>query len=66
MAQEFPSARVVGVDLVPVPHEIPYNCRFEVDDINLGLSHFSGQFDLVHARCVATGVSYHLNSILRV
>ena len=29
----------------------PPNCRFEIDDLNLGLEHFFGPtFDLVHAR----------------
>jgi SAM-dependent methyltransferase len=39
MAREFPEADVLGVDLAPVPAEpenLPNNCRFEVDDINLG------------------------------
>jgi hypothetical protein len=39
MAREFPHAQVLGVDLAPVPAEpetLPDNCRFEVDDINLG------------------------------
>ncbi|PPQ64252.1 hypothetical protein CVT24_008655 [Panaeolus cyanescens] len=32
----------------------------EVDDINLGLEHFYGDFDVVHARLVASGIrDYH-------
>jgi hypothetical protein len=47
----------MGVDLAPSPIiETPPNCRFELDDINMGLSHFYGQFDFVHMRCVAAGV----------
>ncbi|KAG9042826.1 hypothetical protein FS842_002060 [Serendipita sp. 407] len=60
MAQEFPHATFLGVDLIPCPHptsDIPQNCMFEIDDINKGLEHFEGQFDLVHARCITFGIS---------
>lgn len=63
MAKEFPEANVVGVDLAPSPTDpehIPPNCRFEVDDINLGLTHFYGQFDVIQARFVTGGVSLFL------
>jgi hypothetical protein len=30
--------------------------RSEVDDINLGLEHFYGDFDIVHTRLIASGV----------
>jgi SAM-dependent methyltransferase len=30
--------------------------RCEVDDLNLGLDHFYGDFDVVHARLIASGV----------
>jgi hypothetical protein len=43
MAKEFPHCEVVGVDLAPVPLEkmdLPPNCRFEIDDVNIGLAHF--------------------------
>lgn len=33
-----------------------YCYRSEVDDINLGLEHFYGDFDVVHARLICTGV----------
>jgi SAM-dependent methyltransferase len=59
MAREFPHAQVLGVDLAPVPTEpgsLPNNCRFEVDDINLGMDHFVGQFDLIHVRLVGSGI----------
>ena len=38
------------------PDDIPPNCHFEIDDINLGLPHFWGQFDLVHCRLIGTGI----------
>jgi SAM-dependent methyltransferase len=58
MAREFPHAQVLGVDLAPVPtapEALPSNCQFEVADINLGLAHFEGQWDLVHLRMVGSG-----------
>ncbi|KAG8757019.1 hypothetical protein FRC14_002450 [Serendipita sp. 396] len=59
MAKEFPHAEVVGVDLAQVPVDtqtLPPNCRFEVDNINLGLTHFEAQFDVVHVRLVGSGI----------
>jgi hypothetical protein len=60
MAREFPNCQVVGIDLAPPPVDIqslPANCRFEIDDVNLGLSHHHGQFDVIHVRCIGSGVS---------
>lgn len=59
MAREFPHAEVVGVDLAPVPIDpetLPPNCRFEIDDINLGLDHLKDTFDVVHVRFVGSGL----------
>ncbi|KAG8768465.1 hypothetical protein FRB91_010007 [Serendipita sp. 411] len=59
MAREYPDAEVLGIDLAPVPVDgdtLPSNCRFEVDNINLGLAHFGGQFDVVHIRFVGSGL----------
>jgi len=57
MAQEFPHAQVIGIDLAPTTtRPPPSNCRFEFDDFTLGLEHYYGQFDLVHARSTANGV----------
>jgi hypothetical protein len=59
MAKEFPHATVLGVDLVPCPanpSDVPPNCRFEIDDVNDGLDHFTGAFDVVHVRNIAWGV----------
>lgn len=33
------------------------NCRFECDDVNFGLSHYKNSFDVVHARCVESGIA---------
>ena len=61
MAREYPNASIVALDLAPAPvdlENIPPNCRFEIDDINLGLSHYhSDPFDVIHARCIGSGVS---------
>lgn len=57
-ALDFPHAEVLGVDLAPTSAIAPPpNCRFEIDDLNLGLEHFYGPtFDLVHARLLNSGV----------
>ncbi|KAF8606426.1 S-adenosyl-L-methionine-dependent methyltransferase [Ceratobasidium sp. AG-I] len=58
MALEFPHAEIVGVDLAPnMSRTPPPNCRFEFDDFNLGLSHYHGMFDVVHARSCSNGVT---------
>ncbi|KZT58298.1 S-adenosyl-L-methionine-dependent methyltransferase [Calocera cornea HHB12733] len=59
MATEFPNAEVVGVDLSPIQggRQLPDNCRFEVDDVNLGLPHFYDSFDVIHARHVCSGIT---------
>ncbi|KAI0050631.1 hypothetical protein FA95DRAFT_1603452 [Auriscalpium vulgare] len=43
----------------PLPiifREMPENVRSEVDDINLGLQHFYGDFNVVHARLISSGI----------
>lgn len=56
---KFPNAGVTGVDLTPCPlrPDTSANCTFELDNVDLGLSHFFDQFDVVHARCIALGIS---------
>ncbi|KAG8925848.1 hypothetical protein FRC01_009617 [Tulasnella sp. 417] len=74
MARKYPHAEVVGIDLAPplVPLEsIPENCRFELDDANLSLSHYTNSFDVVHVRASDSGIKdfdtylYNLAEILR-
>ncbi|CAE6462381.1 unnamed protein product [Rhizoctonia solani] len=57
-ATDFPHVEVLGVDLAPTSAIVPPpNCRFEIDDLNLGLEHFFGPtFDIVHARLLNSGV----------
>ncbi|KIM31828.1 hypothetical protein M408DRAFT_64024 [Serendipita vermifera MAFF 305830] len=51
VANQFPQAQVIGIDIAPnLQKTSPPNCRFELWDINKGLSPFYGQFDLVHMR----------------
>ncbi|OCH94926.1 S-adenosyl-L-methionine-dependent methyltransferase [Obba rivulosa] len=58
MAIEFPYCDVVGVDLVPprITGKLPPNCRFEIDDANLGFVHYKDAFDVVHARSISAGI----------
>lgn len=36
--------------------EIPSNLRFEIDDVSLGLEHFAGEFDVIHAKHISSGI----------
>jgi len=59
MAQEFSHCEVLGLDMSPVPlppSGLPPNCTFETTDINQGLSHLQGQFDVVFARAIGLGL----------
>ena len=52
MADTYPSAEVVGVDLSPIQTVwVPPNAKFLVDDIEDEWLHGS-DFDLVHLRCI--------------
>lgn len=67
MLKEFPHAEITGVDLVPPPldpEQLPDNFRVEIDDINLGLAHFYGKFDVVHMRDVYLGIIGKLISLV--
>lgn len=66
MAREFAHCEVLGVDLAPVPlspESLPSNCRFEMDDINLGLPHLKEQFDVVFARAIGLGLRNFRSSL---
>ncbi|KAF9817961.1 hypothetical protein IEO21_03036 [Rhodonia placenta] len=57
VARDFPQCSAVAVDLVPMQSpNMPQNLRSEVDDINLGLQHFYGDFNVVHARLISSGI----------
>ncbi|KAG9007685.1 hypothetical protein FRB94_014107 [Tulasnella sp. JGI-2019a] len=61
MALQFPHADVLGIDLVPPVllsvDSIPDNCRFEVDDANLSMSHHQECFNVVHVRSAEPGIN---------
>ena len=66
MARKFPHVQVLGVDLAPVPLNpelLTPNISFEMDNINLGLAHHVGRFDLVHMRCTTGGLSDYASAI---
>ncbi|KAG8885154.1 hypothetical protein FRB97_001972 [Tulasnella sp. 331] len=59
MAIRFPHVQVLGIDLSPIqpdPAGIPVNCRIEVDDLNLDISHYYNTSSLVHIRNLVAGI----------
>lgn len=51
VAEEYPNAYVIGIDLSPIqPTYVPENCEFIVADLNDGLEFDDGSYDLVHSR----------------
>lgn len=69
MAKAYPRARVVGIDLAPVPIDPetkPPNCTFEIDNINNGLTHFDKQFDVINARLIGFGLQNFRKSMVDV
>jgi SAM-dependent methyltransferase len=57
MADKFPSAEVVGVDIAPTqPQFVPPNCSFEIDDIEQDWPYKESHFDFVHGRDLMTAV----------
>lgn len=57
LARDYPSSLALGIDLAPKQSTtMPDNCSVEVDDINLGLEHFYGKFNVVHAQLISSGI----------
>ncbi|KAG5784974.1 hypothetical protein H9Q73_001347 [Fusarium xylarioides] len=51
MADEYPSAEVVGTDISAVqPAFVPPNCSFQIDDVQLDWTFKPDEFDLIHIR----------------
>lgn len=51
MADKYPSAEVIGVDIAHVqPNWVPTNCNFEIDDIERDWLFRPDYFDFIHAR----------------
>lgn len=58
MADQFPSAHVLGIDLSPVqPQLLPPNCEFLVDDFEQEWMWQEGSFDLIHGRLMLASVT---------
>ncbi|KAI9734341.1 MAG: hypothetical protein M1834_002447 [Cirrosporium novae-zelandiae] len=56
IADEFPSAEIVGTDLSPIqPPFVPPNVTFLVDDLNVDWL-FSTKFDYIHSRMLCTAI----------
>jgi predicted RNA methylase len=53
VADEYPGATVMGVDISPVqPTSVPENCSFMMDNMLEGLSFDTDSVDLAHSRFV--------------
>lgn len=51
MADEFPSAKVIGTDLAPTqPNWVPPNLEFQIDDCQLDWTFEPESFDFIHIR----------------
>lgn len=58
MADEYPSATVIGIDLSPIqPGWTPPNCFFFVDDAEQAPWEFEEKFDVVHLRAMEAAFS---------
>ncbi|KAL7270675.1 hypothetical protein RUND412_006612 [Rhizina undulata] len=65
IADEFPSASVIGVDLSPIqPKWLPPNLIFEVDDIEEPWPYKENSFDFIHLRHIV-GFVYDLPKLYR-
>ncbi|KAK4957388.1 hypothetical protein LTR10_005350 [Elasticomyces elasticus] len=60
MADLYPTAQVMGIDLSPVqPSWVPPNCRFEVDDFELDWTYGDNRFDMINHRFLIGSISDH-------
>lgn len=51
VADMFPSAQVLGVDIAPIqPRWVAPNCQFEIDDIEDSWTYRKDHFDFIHCR----------------
>ncbi|KAL1961876.1 hypothetical protein VTN77DRAFT_956 [Rasamsonia byssochlamydoides] len=54
VADNFPSARVIGNDLSPIqPHYFPPNLEFHIGDFEEDWDHPADYFDFIHARTIS-------------
>ncbi|GAB7356487.1 hypothetical protein MBLNU459_g7246t2 [Dothideomycetes sp. NU459] len=58
MGEQYPSARITGMDLSPIqPEWVPPNVIFEIDDYEADWLYGSNHFDLVHWRFLMSSVA---------
>lgn len=63
MAETFPDAEVLGIDLslpsvIKDPNRlVPSNCSFKIADANYDMNKLGSGFDIVHQRCVESGIT---------
>jgi ubiquinone/menaquinone biosynthesis C-methylase UbiE len=51
MADQFPSAEVIGTDISPTqPNWVPPNLQFQIDDAQLDWTFPDNHFDFIHLR----------------
>ncbi|KAI9054703.1 hypothetical protein LZ554_001855 [Drepanopeziza brunnea f. sp. 'monogermtubi'] len=51
MAEAYPSAEVLGLDIAPTqPQWVPPNCIFEIDDIEMPWTLEKNSYDFIHSR----------------
>lgn len=57
MADEYPEAEVLGIDLSPIqPSWVPPNVRFMVDDFENDWLYDEDTFDYIHARHLTAAI----------
>ena len=57
MADQFPSAEVIGTDISAVqPSWVPPNCTFQIDDAQLDWTFEKASFDFIHIRQLYGGI----------
>jgi SAM-dependent methyltransferase len=58
MASVYTHIRVVAIDQASqLPEDPPANVDWQRHDVNQGLKAYHGQFDIVHVRCIGSGIT---------
>jgi SAM-dependent methyltransferase len=62
LVAEFDQIRLVAIDQIPqMDDKLPAGVEFRQHNVNDGLEPFYGEFDVVHCRCVASGIRSYRN-----
>jgi len=57
VADEYPEAEVIGIDLSPIqPNWLPRNLRFIVDDVEADWLHKPNSIDYIHIRHMTSSI----------